>query len=105
MVNAATTFTRPDEDVEIHEDTDPTEDLDPGYTVICWDDPVNLMDYVTHVFQVVFGWPKAKAEHHMIQVHRQGKSALVRETLEKAEHYVHRLHQYGLHATLESDSK
>ena len=44
-----------------------------GYLVICWDDPVNLMDYVTHVFQKVFGWPRKKAEEHMLQVHNNGK--------------------------------
>lgn len=77
--------------------------LEPGYVVICWDDPVNLMNYVTHVFRVVFGWPKAKAEFHMLQVHNQGKSALVRESLERAEHYVHQLQKYHLHATMEKD--
>ncbi len=75
--------------------------LDPGYLVICWDDPVNLMDYVTHVFMTIFGWPKPKAEHHMMQVHKQGKSVLTRDGLERAEHYVHRLQGYGLTATLE----
>jgi ATP-dependent Clp protease adaptor protein ClpS len=89
---------------ETGEQTEPKETLEPGYVVICWDDPVNLMDYVTHVFQVVFGWPKQKAETHMLQVHNQGKSVLVRESLEKAEHYVHQLHRYSLHATLERDS-
>ena len=76
---------------------------DRGYLVICWNDPVNLMDYVTHVFQIVFRWPKAKAEKHMLQVHNAGKSLLVRETFEKAEHYVHQLHGYGLHATMERE--
>lgn len=83
------------------EQDNPKETLDAGYLVICWDDPVNLMDYVTHVFQVVFGWPKSKAEHHMLQVHHQGKSLLARESLERAEHYVHQLQQYRLHATME----
>lgn len=83
------------------EQDNPKETLDNGYVVICWDDPVNLMDYVTHVFQVVFGWPKSKAEHHMLQVHHQGKSLLARESLERAEHYVHQLQQYRLHATME----
>jgi ATP-dependent Clp protease adaptor protein ClpS len=78
-------------------------ELDPGYLVICWDDPVNLMDYVTHVFQRVFRWPKAKAEFHMLQVHRQGRSVLTRETMERAEHYVHQLHQHGLKATMQRD--
>jgi ATP-dependent Clp protease adaptor protein ClpS len=89
---------------EAGEQTEPKETQEPGYLVVCWDDPVNLMDYVTHVFQVVFGWPKPKAETHMLQVHNQGKSVLVRESLEKAEHYVHQLHRYSLHATLERDS-
>jgi ATP-dependent Clp protease adaptor protein ClpS len=74
---------------------------DPGYLVICWDDPVNLMDYVTHVFQVIFGWPRAKAEYHMLQVHNTGRSVLAREGMEKAEHYVHQLQGYGLQATME----
>jgi len=76
---------------------------DPGYWVICWNDPVNFMDYVTHVFQAVFGWPREKAKKHMRQVHEQGKSLLVKETFEKAEHYVHQLQTYRLHATLERD--
>ncbi len=86
------------------ERTQPKDTKEPGYLVICWDDPVNLMDYVTHVFQTVFGWTREKAERHMLQVHRQGKSVLARESLEKAEHYVHQLQQYHLHATMERDS-
>src|SRR5690242_21275097 len=77
--------------------------LEPGYLVICWNDPVNFMDYVTYVFQKVFGWPRPKAEFHMRQVHELGKSVLARESLEKAEHYVHRLQQCSLHATMERD--
>ena len=83
--------------------TNAKEAPDRGYLVICWDDPVNLMDYVTHVFEVVFRWPKAKAERHMLQVHNQGKSVLARETFEKAEHYVHQLQGYGLQATMERE--
>jgi ATP-dependent Clp protease adaptor protein ClpS len=86
------------------EQTDPDAALEPGYLVICWDDPVNLMDYVTHVFQVVFGWNRKRAEQHMWQVHKTGKSVLVRESMEKAEHYVHQLQKYSLHATMERDS-
>jgi ATP-dependent Clp protease adaptor protein ClpS len=88
---------------EQKEKTAPKEVRDRGYVVICWNDPVNLMDYVTHVFQSVFGWPKARAERHMMQVHQAGKSLLVRETFEKAEHYVHQLQAYGLNATMERD--
>jgi ATP-dependent Clp protease adaptor protein ClpS len=81
----------------------PKSTLEPGFLVICWNDPVNLMDYVTHVFQVVFGWQRKKAEFHMLQVHNQGKSVLTRESMEKAEHYVHQLQKYTLHATMERD--
>ena len=78
--------------------------LEPGYLVICWNDPVNFMDYVTHVFQTVFGWNRQKAEQHMREVHEQGRSLLVRDTLEKAEFYVHQLQQFSLHATLEREA-
>jgi len=81
----------------------PKSALEPGYLVICWNDPVNFMDYVTRVFQKVFGWTRKKAEFHMLQVHEQGKSILTRESLEKAEHYVHQLQRYSLHATMERD--
>lgn len=80
------------------------EKLESGYVVVCWNDPINLMPYVTHVFQCVFGWERAKAERHMREVHEKGKSALVRESFEKAEFYVHQLQKYSLQATLESDS-
>jgi len=91
-------------DIEKEEQTGAQSELEPGYLVICWDDPVNLMDYVTHVFQVVFGWPKPKAEFHMLQVHNQGKSVLTRESIERAEHYVHQLQSYSLHATMEREA-
>lgn len=80
-----------------------TEQLESGYLVICWNDPVNLMPYVTHVFQSVFGWDKTRAERHMREVHEKGKSVLVRETFEKGEFYVHQLQKYSLQATLERD--
>jgi ATP-dependent Clp protease adaptor protein ClpS len=90
-------------DIGQEEETKSKDSLEPGYLVVCWDDPVNLMDYVTHVFQAVFGWPKQKAEFHMLQVHNDGKSVLVRDSMEKAEHYVHQLQKYTLHATMERD--
>jgi ATP-dependent Clp protease adaptor protein ClpS len=103
MPATATPEVHPDLDQESQ--TDSSTSLEPGYLVVCWDDPVNLMDYVTHVFQVVFGWERKKAEKHMRQVHDQGKSVLVRENLEKAEFYVHQLQKYTLHATMERDAK
>lgn len=85
-------------------ETEEKESLDAGWLVICWNDPVNLMDYVTHVFQKIFGWNKQKAQFHMLQVHNQGKSVLARETMEKAEFYVHELQKYSLHASMEKAS-
>ena len=74
------------------------------YVVIAWDDPVNLMPYVTHVFQQVFGWSREKAQRHMLEVHEQGRSVVIRESFEKAEFYVHELQKYSLTATLEPAS-
>jgi len=101
MVETATPEIAPD--VVVEQQEKPKSSLEPGYLVICWNDPVNYMHYVTHVFQKVFGWNRKKAEFHMLQVHEQGKSVLTREGLEKAEHYVHQLQQYSLHATMERD--
>src|SRR5690242_2137823 len=101
MVESATPEILPGT-VEEQEEQSKTR-LEPGYLVICWNDPVNFMDYVTHVFQTVFGWPRQKAQFHMLQVHEQGKSILTRESFEKAEHYVHQLQKYSLHATMERD--
>ena len=84
--------------------TDSKTDFEPGYLVICWNDPVNLMDYVTHVFQEIFGWERKRAEKHMLEVHENGKSVLTRESLERAEFYVHQLQKYNLHATMEPTS-
>jgi ATP-dependent Clp protease adaptor protein ClpS len=90
--------------IEQDQQTDSATGLESGYRVICWDDPVNLMDYVTHVFQTVFGWERQKAQKHMLEVHHQGRSVLTRESLEKAEFYVHQLQKYTLNATLERDA-
>ncbi len=101
MADTATPETLPR--IEQEQEEKPQSGFEPGYLVICWNDPVNFMDYVTHVFQVVFGWPRKKAEFHMLQVHEQGKSVLTRESMEKAEHFVHQLQKYTLHATMERD--
>ena len=85
----------------IEKETQSDDDLAPTFYVICWNDPVNLMVYVTHVFMKIFGWEKQKAEKHMMEVHEKGKSVLIKEGAEKAEFYVHELQKYKLHATME----
>jgi ATP-dependent Clp protease adaptor protein ClpS len=86
---------------DISEETKAKDAREPGYLVICWDDPINTMLYVTHVFQKVFGWERQLAEKRMMEVHNNGKSVLARESMEKAECYVHQLQMYCLHATME----
>lgn len=86
---------------EIRPDEAARDVREPGFLVICWNDPVNAMMYVTHVFQTVFGWDRKKAEKHMLEVHEEGKSVLARESFEKAEFFVHQLQKFSLQATLE----
>jgi ATP-dependent Clp protease adaptor protein ClpS len=76
---------------------------DRPWVVIVWNDPVNLMTYVTLVLQRLFGYSRAKAETLMLQVHHEGKSAVSTGTREKAEHDVARLHAAGLWATMRQD--
>jgi ATP-dependent Clp protease adaptor protein ClpS len=85
----------------IEQKTGSADELAPTFYVICWNDPVNLMVYVTHVFMKIFGWDRQKAEKHMLEVHEKGKSVLAREGAERAEFYVHRLQYYKLQATME----
>lgn len=71
---------------------------------IVWNDPVNLMSYVTYVFQTVFGYTKEKAEKLMLDVHQKGKAVVSSGTREEMERDVQILHSYGLWATLQPDS-
>lgn len=99
MAGTAEPTVRPGKTTE--KKTDDSRELDPGYMVVVWNDPVNFMDYVTHVFMKVFGWEKQKAETHMLEVHQKGRSVVAREGFEKAEYYVHQLQGYHLQATME----
>jgi len=76
---------------------------DRPWIVIVWNDPINLMTYVTYVFQKLFGYTREKAERLMMQVHVEGKAVVSSGTREKAEHDVARLHAHGLWATLRQD--
>ena len=72
-----------------------------GWSVIVWNDPINLMDYVVYVFKSVLKMNEQDASRHMWEVHQKGKSMVARETREKSELIVHRLRAFGLNATLE----
>jgi ATP-dependent Clp protease adaptor protein ClpS len=73
------------------------------WVVIVWNDPINLMSYVTFVFRKLFGYSKAKATKLMLQVHNDGKAVVSSGTREKAELDVARLHGHGLWATMQQD--
>lgn len=85
----------------IEKGTRSEEDIDLPWQVVVHNDPVNLMSYVTMVFQRVFGYPREKAERHMLEVHHNGRSILWSGMRELAELYVQQLHGYLLLATLE----
>ena len=83
----------------------PDEDVsaDRPWVTIVWNDPINLMSYVTHVFMTVFGYPKAKAEKLMLDAHQRGRAVVSAGTRERMELDVTTLHGHGLWATLQHD--
>ena len=80
---------------------DEEDDLDRPWVVIVWNDPVNLMTYVTYVFQKLFGYSRAKATRLMLDVHHKGRAVVSSGPRERAELDVARLHEHGLWATME----
>jgi ATP-dependent Clp protease adaptor protein ClpS len=88
-------------DPELIEETGTEEAIDSLWQVVVHNDPVNLMTYVTMVFQKVFGYPREKAERHMLEVHHKGRSVLWSGMRERAEFHVQQLQGYLLLATIE----
>jgi ATP-dependent Clp protease adaptor protein ClpS len=82
---------------------DETTDTERPWVTIVWNDPVNLMSYVTYVFQKLFGYSHEKATKLMLDVHHKGKAVVSTGTREQMEHDVSRLHAAGLWATLQQD--
>ncbi len=76
---------------------------DRPWVVIVWNDPINLMSYVTLVFRKLFGYSEGEATKLMLQVHYDGKAAVSSGTREKAEYDVSRLHAHGLWASMQQD--
>src|SRR3982750_4372020 len=91
----------PDIAEEVVEESGAAADPDRPWITVVWNDPINLMSYVTHVFMSVFGYPKPKAEKLMLDVHHKGRAVVSSGTRERMELDVHTLHGYGLWATLE----
>jgi ATP-dependent Clp protease adaptor protein ClpS len=81
--------------------TEPETGLADPWVTIVWNDPVNLMTYVTYVFESYFGYPPAKARQLMLQVHREGRAVVSTGPRERMEVDVQAMHSYGLWATLQ----
>jgi ATP-dependent Clp protease adaptor protein ClpS len=86
---------RPEADEEV--------DAERPWVTIVWNDPINLMSYVTYVFQQYFGYAKEKAEKLMLDVHHRGKAVVSNGSREEMERDVQAMHGYGLWATLQHD--
>ena len=96
MSTAPSVLERPTADTVVEPDV--------PWVVIVWNDPINLMSYVTWVFQKLFGYPKPKAERLMWDVHSKGRAIVSSGPREKAESRRRPLHAHGLWATLQRDA-
>jgi len=95
-IKISQTNTTPEEDVETANNT--------PWTVVVWDDPINLMEYVTYVFKKIFGYDEFKANTLMLDVHQKGRARVFFGEKIESEKYVHKLHGFGLWATMEQNS-
>ncbi len=84
--------------------TDSSTEKSSNWICIVWNDPINLMSYVTYVFMTYFGYSKAKAEKLMMDVHNKGKAIVSTGSREAMERDVSAMHSYGLMSTLEKAS-
>ena len=76
---------------------------EPPWITLVWNDPVNLMSYVTWVFQEYFGYDKTKAERLMLDVHEKGRAVVSNGSREEMERDTEAMHGYGLWATFQKD--
>ena len=99
VTSAPVEVDRPD----VRREEEVAEETDRPWTTIVWNDPINLMSYVTHVFQKLFGYSKEKATKLMLDVHHKGKAVVAAGAREAMERNVEILHGYGLWATVKQD--
>ena len=85
-------------------DADSASQTDTPWIVLVWNDPINLMSYVTFVFQKLFGYSLEKATELMLDVHEKGRAVVANGTRETCEVHVFRLHEHGLWATMQHDA-
>ena len=101
--NGSVPSTVPSTTREADVDIDSTVSPDTPWVVIVWNDPINLMSYVTYVLQKLFGYSLEKATQLMLDVHQKGRAVVSSGQRERAELDVYRLHEHGLWATMERD--
>jgi ATP-dependent Clp protease adaptor protein ClpS len=90
--------------VEVRDpELDDVAETETPWIVLVWNDPINLMSYVTFVFQKLFGYSVEKATALMMDVHEKGRAVVSNGTREKCELDVFRLHEHGLWATMQQD--
>lgn len=82
------------------EESETLDALDTPWTCTVWNDPVNLMSYVTHVFRTYFGYPRPEAERLMLLVHHEGRAVVATGPREEMERHTEAMHEYGLWATV-----
>jgi ATP-dependent Clp protease adaptor protein ClpS len=101
VATAPTKPTKPGTTGQRH--ADPADVSASPWVTIVWDDPVNLMTYVTYVFQKLFGYSEPHATKLMLQVHNEGKAVVSAGSRESMEIDVSKLHAAGLWATMQQD--
>jgi ATP-dependent Clp protease adaptor protein ClpS len=82
-------------------ETDASTRLDTPWVTLVWNDPVNLMSYVSWVFRSYFGFDRPEADRRMLQVHNAGRAVVATGPREEMERHVEALHDFGLWATLQ----
>lgn len=87
------------EDVSVAEEVN----ADPPWVTIVWNDPINLMSYVSYVFETYFGYPRSRAEKLTSDVHNKGRAVVSNGSREAMERDAQAMHGYGLWATLQQD--
>ena len=91
------------EDLDSRTDLDTRIDPTRPWVTIVWNDPVNLMSYVTYVFRTYFGFPKPEAERVRLAVHPEGRAVVATGNREEMERHVEAMHHYGLWAALQRE--
>ncbi|MDT5070148.1 MAG: ATP-dependent Clp protease adaptor protein ClpS [Mycobacterium sp.] len=103
MVTPARTRPETSEETSVDRTSAADAATESPWVTLVWDDPVNLMSYVTYVFQKLFGYSEPHATKLMMQVHEEGKAIVSAGSRESMEVDVSKLHAAGLWATMQQD--